>query len=322
MCEETKIAYRVANLTKLYPGSATPVNDDISFEIRQGEIFGLLGENGAGKSTLIRQMVGLLRSSAGTIQLFGEPIYPNRHRASLLVGYMPQQSDALNRLTVGEALFFTAHLRGMSRGDAKRERDRLLESWDLGPLRDRDNALLSAGQRRMLRLAVALAGRPPALVLDEPTNDLDPLRRQHVWKLLQRINLECQVTIVFVTHDAIEAEKVIQRVGIMNKGRVVAVGRPADLKKSLSRDLRVELHFHPDSPPELVGRFRFERRDPDRWILLGEWGEVVKLLQTLSPKQIDYLRVLSPSLEDLYIHYVSNTKAAALPRTVDRPDPY
>lgn len=299
------LAYRVEGLTKLYSGQTRPANDNISFEVNQGEIFGVLGDNGGGKSTLVRQMVGLLRSTSGSIELFGESIDHNSNRLSLLVGYMPQQNDALNRLTVGEALFFTAHLRGMSKVGAKRERDTLLERLGLEGLRDTDNARLSGGQRRLLRLGVALAGSPPVLVLDEPTNNLDPLRRRLVWDVLRTLNSENGVTIIFITHDAVEAEKVIQRIGIIHEGRFVAIGRPPDLKKRLGRDLRVELRFSSENPPVVGAGFRFELRNPDHWVLLAEWSDAVRLLESLNPDSLDSIRVYSPTLEDLYLHYVA-----------------
>lgn len=297
-------AYRVQDLVKYYPGQKTPANDKISFEVQQGEIFGVLGENGGGKSTLVRQMVGLLESSSGRIELFGESIDGNRQRLALLVGFMPQQSDGLNRLTVREALFLTAHLRGMNRARARQECEYLIERLGLEHLRDRDNALLSRGQRRLLRLAVAMAGSPPVLVLDEPTNDLDPRRRRFVWDCLRELNSKDGVTIIFVTHDAVEAEKVIQRIAILNGGRVAGIGNPEELKKALGRDLRVELKFLPENAPVANPSFRFEVRNPDHWVFFAEWSETLTFLESLNPNQLESVRVQSPTLEDLYLHYV------------------
>ena len=298
-------AYRVQNLVKEYPRQKAPANNDISFDVQEGEIFGLLGENGGGKSTLVRQMVGLLDSSSGRIELFGESIDTNRHRLGLLVGFMPQQSEGLNRLTVGEALFLTAHLRGMNRKQAQRERDLLLDQFGLQNLADRDNALLSRGQRRLVRLAVAMAGSPPVLVLDEPTNDLDPLRRRAVWDRLRELNSSNGVTIIFVTHDAIEAEKMVQRIAILKDGRIAGMGKPDELKKQLSRDLRIELKFNPENAPVVDPSFRFEVRRPDHWVFFADWSETVKLLESLQGDQLESIRVHSPTLEDLYVHYVA-----------------
>jgi len=227
--------YDVRDLVKYYPGQARPANKDVTLQIHQGEIFGILGDNGAGKSTLVRQMVNLLRSSSGSIRLFDQSIGQDPLHVPLNVGYMPQETHALNILTVGEALFFTAHLRGLSRAEARQERDTLLELWRIEDLRHEYSTRLSGGQRRLLRLAVAMAGSPPVLILDEPTNDLDPQRRRLVWDVLRHLNSEHGTTIIFITHDAIEAEKIIQRVGIMCDGELVVVGRPSELKRSVDQ---------------------------------------------------------------------------------------
>ena len=148
------IVYDVQRLTKRYPGQARPANCDLSLQIAEGEILGLLGDNGAGKTTLVRQMVNLLRPTSGTITLYGRPIGADPLQVPATVGYMPQDTAALNNLTVSEALYYTAHLRGLTRADARRERDELLETWQIGPLRSSYSTRLSGGERRLLRLAV------------------------------------------------------------------------------------------------------------------------------------------------------------------------
>jgi ABC-2 type transport system ATP-binding protein len=297
------IVYDIQDLTKRYPGRAQPANDSISLEVGEGEIFGILGDNGAGKSTLVRQMANLLRPTAGRIALYGRDLTDDVLRVPMLVGYMPQDGRALNNLTVGEALFFAAHLRGLTRGDARLQRDRLLELWEIGALRDLPSPRLSGGQLRMLRLAVATAGDPPVLILDEPTNDLDPQRRRLVWGVLRQINRERGATLIFITHDAIEAEKIIQRVAIMRGGRLAAQGRPADLKRAVDRTLRLELLFAPAAPPQLPPGLAPREIEPGRWLVLLEWADVVPTLAALDRTQIEDFRLHSATLEDLYLHY-------------------
>lgn len=301
------IVYDIRDLVKYYPGQTRPANKSITLQIEQGEIFGLLGDNGAGKTTLVKQMVGLLRSTAGNITLFGRPVAGNPLHVAANVGYMPQNALALNNLTVGEAIFFTAHLRGLSRADAVQERDRLLALWPLGDLRDQYTPRLSGGQKRLLQLAVAMAGSPPVLLLDEPTNDLDPQRRKLVWERLRALNQEQGTTIIFITHDAIEAEKVIQRVGIMRAGELVAVGRPGDLKRCVDRKLRLELFFSPDSPPDLPPGVTCRSLHAGRWLVLLDWEQATETLNHLDLRQIDDFRLYSATLEDLYLHYVNNS---------------
>ena len=202
----------VDEVTKVYRNGNT-ANSGISFSVAQGEVFGLLGPNGAGKSTLIRQIAGISTPTSGTIRLLGQPVRGASHVRT--VGYMPQSSFALNSLTVGEALYFTCHLSGASRRDALRLVDQVVDDLSLGPLRRRHAAQLSGGQRRLLQLAVALVARKPMVLLDEPTNELDPLVRRQVWRLLRETALDRGTTILFITHNALEAERVVDRVGIV-----------------------------------------------------------------------------------------------------------
>jgi ABC-2 type transport system ATP-binding protein len=299
------IVYDVRDLVKVYPGQTCPVNRNIDLQIRQGEIFGLLGENGAGKSTLVRQMVNLLRPTSGSITLFGRSIGGDALLVPTHVGYMPQEALALNNLTVGEALYFSAHLRGLSRADARRERDALLEMLKMEALRHRPSLRLSSGQRRLTRLAAAMAGSPSVLVLDEPTSDLDPQRRKLVWEVLRHLNGERGTTIIFITHDAIEAEKVIQRVGIMRDGELVAVGRPSELKQRVDQRLRLELFFSPECPPCLSPNLTCHRLEAGRWLVLLERGQVASVLNGLDWGQLDDFRIYPATLEELYLHYAA-----------------
>ncbi|MFN8494022.1 MAG: ABC transporter ATP-binding protein [Caldilineaceae bacterium] len=297
------LVYDIQKLTKQYPGQSQPANADISLQIQAGEIFGLLGDNGAGKSTLVRQMVNLLRSTTGSITLLGEPVGRDPLHVPRHVAYMPQDKAAMNNLTVGEALYFTAHLRGLKRKTALQERDRLLDLWQIGALRDQYCPRLSGGQRRLLLLAVAMAGQLPVLVLDEPTNDLDPQRRKLVWDVLRAENHSQGTTIIFITHDAIEAEKIIQRVGILREGRLVALGAPAVLKRQVDQQLRLELFFTPDDPPPLPLNLSPQTLDAGRWLVYLERNQAGQLIQQLDMTRIHDFRLYSATLEDLYLHY-------------------
>lgn len=301
------IAYDIQNLVKQYPGQDSPANNHITLQICQGEIFGILGDNGAGKSTLVRQMVNLVRSTSGQITLFGQEVVHNPRFIAMNVGYMPQESLAMNNLTVAEALYFTAHLRGMSRAEATQERDDLLRLWEIESLRDKISRRLSGGQKRLLRLAVAMAGGPPVLILDEPTNDLDPQRRKLVWEVLRRLNVERETTIIFITHDALEAEKAIQRVGIMRGGELVAVGRPAELKQLVDRKLRMDLFFAPESPPVLPPDLDCFPVEAGRWRVFLDKEQLPSLVGWVGSANIDDFRLSSATLEDLYLYYATQT---------------
>lgn len=299
------VVYTIENLVKIYPGQERPANDGISLEIHAGEIFGLLGDNGAGKSTLVRQMANLLRSTSGSIRLFDKPVGQDPLHAPLHVGYMPQGGLALNNLTAGEAIYFTAHLRGLTRREARDEVRRLLELLDIAGLEKVANTRLSGGQKRLLQLAVALAGSPPVLILDEPTNDLDPQRRKQVWDCLRQINRQQGATIIFITHDALEAEKIIQRVGILRQGKLVALGEPAALKAAVDRKLRLEIFTSPGAAPCLPPGLQAQLLAPGRWLAYLDREQVGQVLPRLDMAQIDDFRLYSATLEDLYLHYAN-----------------
>jgi len=300
------IVYDVDNVTKVYPRQSVPANKDISLQIHRGEIFGLLGDNGAGKTTLVRQMVALLPSTSGKIKLFGKGVTGDPLLVPTHVGYMPQEARALNNLTVSQSLFYTARLRGMSRPDAHRERDRLITLWDIGAIRGQVSSKLSGGERRLLRLAVAMIADPPILILDEPTNDLAPQRRRLVWEVLGHMNRERGTTILFITHDAIEAERAIQRVGIMRSGELIVVGAPSDLKRKIDRKLRLELFFRPDEPPRMPEGLAYHELQPGRWLAWIDREEASTALAQLDMVRLEDFRLTSATLEDLYVQYINS----------------
>lgn len=298
------LAYDIVHLTRIYPKQTRPANDDLTFSIAAGEIFGLLGDNGAGKTTLVKQMANLLRPTSGTIHLLGQPLDHRSVWAAGQIGYMPQGGGALNNLTVGEALYFTSHLRGYSRHDARQERDRLLGLLGLVELRDRAASRVSGGQKRLLMLATALAARPPIVILDEPTNELAPQNRVMVWDLLRRVNAEDGTTIILVTHNVLEAEAIIQRVGIMKAGKLIALGRPAALKEQLNQRLRLEISFDPERPPVLPDGAQPTLATPGRWLLHVLPDEAQAYLACLQQGGPYDFRLSTATLEDLYLSLV------------------
>ena len=298
------IVYEVNQIHKTYPGADEPANRDVSFQVQDGEIFGILGDNGAGKPTLIKQIVNLLTSDAGDILLYGQPIGKDSLYLPSLVGYMPQENYALNQLTVGEALYYSAHLRGMTRSAAIEERNRLLKIWEMEDLRDHNSSRLSGGQRRLLRLAVATAAASKVLVLDEPTNDLDPQRRRLVWDVLRAINEQQGTTIVFITHDAIEAEKIIERVGILHRGELIVTGAPHALKRNLKNKLRLEIAFEPGQAPSLPADLVPRRLTATRWQIYLEQNQLGEAISALDTDRLTDMKLSSATLEDLYFHYV------------------
>ncbi len=300
--------YSVTDLCFGYPAQTTLANANISFQIEKGDVFALLGPNGAGKTTLVKQMVNLLTPNNGTIYLLDSPVNSAANYTARHVSYMPQSGEALNNLTVGEILFFAAHLRGMQRHNARRERDLLIDALDMGSIRHRPVMGLSGGQRRLALLGTTLAANRPVMILDEPTNDLDPLKRKLVWDLLRQRRRESGTTIVLVTHNIIEAEPIIDRLGIMAGGRLLTLGRLGELKAPLRHQLKLDLRFAPGCPPEMP---------PEAHVLLAESSRLQLLIpqeqapgivaRLVEQSQIEDFVLRTPTLEDLYLNVLDRT---------------
>ncbi|MCX5387339.1 ABC transporter ATP-binding protein [Streptomyces sp. NBC_00083] len=297
-------AYEVEGLCKRFGGTAGPANADISFRIRQGEFFGLLGSNGAGKTTLVKQMTGLVRPDRGTVRLLGRDVFTHPRFTASTVGYMPQSAFALNSLTVKEALYFSAHLRGVSAKAARRERDTMLELLDLTHLAGKVARQLSGGERRLLQIAVTLVGAPPVLILDEPTNELDPSRRRQMWQLFRELNQRDGRTIILITHNAVEAEQVIERVGILKEGRLVALGAPAELKSSLLRSqIRLSITLGDTQRHGLPDYVRVQSEHRGKVVALVDSADLPSLTKDVDLTVFPAFTLHTATLEDVYVSY-------------------
>lgn len=322
----TGAVYQIEGLTKVYGKgkalkTAKPANQAINLDIRPGEVFGLLGSNGAGKSTLIRQMVNLVAPTAGRIFLMGQDIARHPEAVTRYVAYMPQKPHALLDLTAEEAIYYTGHLRGLSRPTALREAARLVEEWGLGEVRKKAVRHLSGGQHRLVSLATTLTGNLPVLILDEPTNDLDPAFRKQVWEQLVQVNQRQGTTIILVTHNVQEAERVIQRVAIMSEARIVGLGRVSELKAQLEQVVGLELFLRPEAaaPAELVLETLpgARRLQPYQWSVTVEraGGEeaIHHILSLVKLERLEDFRVHTASLEDVYMKLTGHAIAGDEP---------
>ncbi|MFZ5827910.1 MAG: ABC transporter ATP-binding protein [Bacillota bacterium] len=301
------IVYRVEHLTKVYKGGGSKANDALSFTINEGEIFGLLGPNGAGKSTLVGQLAGLLRPTAGRIQLYGMDIVAQPDLVAEYVALQPQHSMALFDLYPEEAIYHTGRFRGLSDAAAKQQCEALMAELSLEKLRRTQIRRLSGGQKKLITLAVAFVGNRPVMIFDEPTNELDPEVRRLVWEKLQGLNRQ-GATIILVTHNVLEAERVIQRVGIINHGRLMALGTPGELKSRVDQRVRLELLFKHEDPaaPALLEHYGEVRPLTRQQLnLLCEPGEartvIDRVLAEVGLERLDDFRILTPSLEDVYL---------------------
>ncbi|OKH99011.1 ATP-binding protein [Streptomyces sp. CB02923] len=303
MPDSAPYAYEVADLHKQYDGTSRPANTDMSFRIRQGEFFGLLGSNGAGKTTLVKQMIGLVRPDGGTVRLLGRDVFAHPRFTTATVGYMPQTAFALNSLTVKEAVYFSAHLRGVAARTARRERDAVLELLGLTHLAGKVARQLSGGERRLLQIAVTLTGSPPVLILDEPTNELDPSRRRQVWQLLRDLNQRDGRTIILITHNAIEAEQVIERVGILKDGRLAALGAPAELKAALHSQVRLSITLGDAETHGLPDYVRVQSQHRGKVVALVDSADLPHLTKDVDLSRFPEFTMHTATLEDVYVNY-------------------
>jgi ABC-2 type transport system ATP-binding protein len=219
----------VRDLTKTFGAHAAV--DHISFRLERGEVVGFLGPNGAGKTTTMRMLTGYLPATRGTIRIGGFDVLRESMQVRRRIGYLPENVPLYRELRVEEMLAFQGRLHGLARGELVRRSGEVLERVGLADRRRSRIVDLSRGLRQRAGLAVALLPRPDVLILDEPTSGLDPLQRLEVRDLLRE--LAAEHTVLLSSHILVEVEAVCPRVIILDRGRIAADGRPAELVRSL-----------------------------------------------------------------------------------------
>jgi len=228
-------AITVTNLTKRY-GDHVAV-DGISFEVQQGEAFGILGPNGAGKTTTLEMIEGLRKPDGGEIQLLGEPVWPHPERIQARIGVQLQSTSLFDRLSARELLELYATFYEVD--DVAGRAGRALDLVKLDAKSEDYSRRLSGGQQQRLAIALALVHDPEIVFLDEPTTGLDPQARHNLWEVIRAINQDGGKTVVLTTHYLEEAELLCDRVGIMDEAKMVALDTPAGLVGSLGADTRI-----------------------------------------------------------------------------------
>ncbi len=233
-------AIEVRNLIKRYPKAQVNAVDDISFAVQRGEIFGLLGPNGAGKTTTIGVLTTGVVPTCGTSRIMGVDVVADPMTVKQRIAVVPQQSNLDQSLRAREILTFHASYHGMLRAEREARADELLNELGLGD-RGRDVVRrYSGGMAQRLMLARALMHSPDVLFLDEPTNSLDPQSRLFLWDRIRWLK-EQGVTILLTTHDMDEAEQLCERIAIMDKGHILVLNTPEELKKIVPGGTRLEV---------------------------------------------------------------------------------
>lgn len=281
--------------------------DGIDLDVARGEVFGLLGPNGAGKSTFVRAVMGLRAADAGTIALLGHDVGRQPELAGRLAAYLAQDAPALADLRVGQAIELTGRMRGLRRAVARSAANDLLDELALRTLADATIGRLSGGERRLAAFATALVGARPLLVLDEPTTGMDPVARRAVWRAVERRRAD-GATVLLVTHNVLEAEAVLDRVAVFDRGRVIACDTPGRLKAAVSDEVRLELVWRADPPlddPTVAGLAVRAIRAGRRWSLRLGVAEARTALAELTAgpafAALDDFTLATASLEDVYL---------------------
>ncbi|GAA2242623.1 ATP-binding cassette domain-containing protein [Streptomyces amakusaensis] len=219
----------------VYRFGTTRAVDGVDFSVAGGEVFGLLGPNGAGKTTTIRAITTLLPVRAGMIRVFGHDAAKEKIAVRRLLGYVPQQLSADAALTGRENVTLFARVYDVPRGERARRVDRALDAVGLAEAAGRMAGTYSGGMVRRLELAQALVSSPRLLILDEPTIGLDPIARTTVWERLGEVRSATGMTVLVTTHSMDEADRYCDRLALMHRGRIRALGTPAGLTSQLDR---------------------------------------------------------------------------------------
>lgn len=297
----------VKNLVKVYP-RVTAVNH-VSFAIKQREIFGLLGPNGAGKTTTIRMLLTLSKPTSGEINILGADVLKNPEKVREMAGYIPQDVSVDGELTGYENILMYAKLYGVPGKERNKRISEVLEYMDLTDRAQDMVNTYSGGMMRRLELAQALVNRPRILFLDEPSIGLDPGAKRIIWELVKRLREEMGTTILLTTHDMAEADELCDRIGIMDKGKLITIGEPEALKSTVGGDVLTLTSRTPGigetlrtSGYSLIGEPQNGQAE-----LLVTNGETLipHLLEKLRENgtEVDAVSLKKPTLDDVFLKY-------------------
>jgi ABC-2 type transport system ATP-binding protein len=310
-------AVETSKLTKVYGGRAAVEGLNVTVEDR--EIFGLVGPNGAGKTTTVRMLTTLIRPTAGTARIYGLDIIQDSGKVRRIIGYLPQQFTADDTLTGYENLLFYAKLYGLPRETRRRRINEVLslvglEEWAPKMVRN-----YSGGMKRRIELGSVLLNNPKLLFLDEPTLGLDPKSRILIWDFLRKIRDGSETTILLTTNYMDEAERLCDRVTIIDVGKLVVQGSPAALKESLGGDvITLTTSGNTFTEDELANLNPVVRRaevleDTIRLVVDAKQSEnaMPSLLSSIEAKGVEILSatVKKPTLDDVFTFYAGKTMA-------------
>jgi len=315
----------VEHLVKKF-GDLVAVND-VNFQVQHGEIFGLLGPNGAGKTTLIRMMTTLTPATSGTARIAGHDIRTDADGVRHAIGVIPQAFTSDPELTAAENMQLHAKLYGVPAEGRQKLIDDLLESVNLTKFRDAFVKTFSGGMRRRMEIARGLVHSPRVLFLDEPTTGLDPVSRTNVWEMIRALRQRSDLTILLTTHYMDEADKLCDRIAIVDHGQLVALDTPTKLKDSIPGTDVVEAEFT-GAPADWAEQLRklphvasVTERDGSVHINSHEGPATVASLMDLARSKgvtVKRVAVQGTTLDDVFVHYTgSDLRDAAKAGSLD-----
>jgi len=322
-------AIEVENLTKRF-GDFTAV-DALNFNVERGEVFGLLGPNGAGKSTLIRMLTTLVPPTSGMARVNGFDIVRSANDVRQSIGVIPQAMTSDLDLTAQENMSIFAKLYGMPREKRLGTIKQLLKDVDLEKWADKPVKMFSGGMRRRLEIARGLVHEPKLFFLDEPTTGLDPVSRVSVWEMLTRLKAQRDLTILVTTHYMDEADKLCDRIAIVDHGKLVALDSPLKLKASIPGKNILEVSFS-GAPPNWMQALRslpdvVDVKSEENVYRISSHngpGTTVAMMEAArnANATINSLSVQSTTLDDVFVHYTGHQLRDALQAPVAANSPF
>jgi ABC-2 type transport system ATP-binding protein len=299
MTKETEYAIEVENLTKRY--GKVPAVDDISFNVRKGEVFALLGPNGAGKTTTVEIIETIRRPTSGKVRLLGMDTTKKKHEIVPCIGVLPQGFSSFDRITVRETMQYYSRLFGCRNVDI----DGLIALVNLSDKAKEQYTTLSGGLKQRLGIAIALVNDPEVVFLDEPTTGLDPRARREVWDVMLGLKQKGK-TVFLTTHYMEEAELLADTVAIISNGKTIAMGSPAELIESNADCLILSLQSVDEKAMEVVVKMGFETDNDNSGTIqvrVAHSDDIRKILNAMKDAGASFLSldVRKPNLEQVFL---------------------
>ncbi len=304
---------KTEGLTKVFNHHLTAV-DHVNFSVKHGEIFGFLGPNGAGKTTTINMLITILKPTEGKASVLGFDIAKQNNEVRNVIGVVPQEYTADEDLTGLENILLCANMYGIPRRIAKERAEDLLKLVELTDFKDKRVETFSGGMRRRLELACGLVNRPKILFLDEPTLGLDVQTRTATWNYIRTLKKEFGMTLFMTTHYLEEADSLCDRIAIIDHGKIIVVGQPEELKRSLGGDI-ITIGIKEDvDVSDLISKVenvKEVKKENGSYRVKAEYGEVTapSIIETLRKKgyTVAKLSLTEPTLNEVYLEYTGKS---------------